>query len=49
MSKICTGGEYDRNHCEVEKMGCEGCDYYKEEGGKNDEQKISKCTENQSN
>lgn len=46
MSKKCTGNDYDRDHCEVEKMGCEGCGYYKE-GGKSNEQKTSECANRQ--
>lgn len=29
--KKCTGTDYDKEHCQVEKMGCEGCDHWKEE------------------
>ena len=29
--KKCTGTEYDKDHCQVEKMTCEGCYYYKDE------------------
>lgn len=32
----CTGTEYDREHCQVEKMTCEGCYYYKEDITKED-------------
>ena len=46
--RICTGTGYDIDHCRVEKMGCLGCTHYKE-GGINDEQKISECTNNQGN
>jgi hypothetical protein len=48
MSKICTGTGYDIDHCRVEKMGCSGCDHYRE-GGECNEQKISKCPKNKSN
>lgn len=44
MCRICTGTEYDRDRCEVEKRGCSGCDHYKKEGGIEDEQKISEYT-----
>lgn len=47
MCRICTGTEYDRDHCEVEKRGCSGCVYYKK-GGKKDEQKTSKYPKNKS-
>lgn len=47
MCKICTGTEYDREHCEVEKRGCSGCGHYKKrKGEKRDEQKISKYSKN---
>ena len=46
--KKCTGTGYDWDHCRVEKMGCPGCYHYKEGGDKN-EQKISKCSNCQSN
>lgn len=48
MCRICTGTEYDRDYCEVEKRGCYGCDHYKK-GGKKDEQKTSKYSKNKSN
>lgn len=45
----CTGTDYDRLHCGVEKMGCEGCYYYKPiRKEKENEQKISKCSKNKS-
>lgn len=34
--RICTGIEYDRDHCRVEKMGCVGCCYYNEKEKKID-------------
>ena len=34
--RICTGIEYDRDHCRVEKMGCVGCYYYNEKEKKID-------------
>ena len=40
---VCTGTGYDMDHCRIEKMGCHGCNYYKEEDELN-EQEISKCT-----
>jgi hypothetical protein len=43
MCKKCTGTNYDKEHCDVEKYGCEGCGHYKKEC-ENDEQKISECT-----
>ena len=51
--KTCTGTDYDRAYCREEKMGCEGCDHYKrqreqEKEDDNNEQKISKRTENKS-
>ena len=42
--RICTGTGYDIDPCRVEKMGCPGCDHYREGGLKN-EQKISKCAD----
>lgn len=47
MSRKCTGTDYDVEHCQVEKMGCEGCEHWKEET--EDEQKISKYSKNKSN
>ena len=46
--RICTGTGYDIDHCRVEKMGCPGCDHYREGGLKN-EQKVSECSKNKSN
>ena len=43
----CTGTGYDINHCRVEKLGCPGCYYYKEEEEIN-EQKVSKCANDKS-
>ena len=40
--KKCIGTSYDIDHCRVEKMGCPGCNYFKE-GGICNEQKTSKC------
>ena len=31
MCEKCTGTGHDWDHCEVEKMGCPGCDHYKKE------------------
>ena len=42
MRRKCTGTGYDIDYCREEKMGCEGCDHYRE-GGECDEQKVSKC------
>ena len=44
----CTGTGYDVDHCREEKMGCLGCDHYRE-GGKCNEQKIGECPKNKSN
>ena len=44
--KRCTGKEYDREHCQTEKLGCKGCHYFIEE--EINEQKISKRTKNKS-
>lgn len=41
----CTDKEWE--HCRVEKLGCEGCYYYKKEE-KINEQKISKCASDKS-
>lgn len=48
MDKICTGTEYDRDHCGEEKRGCIGCDHYKRKEDCN-EQKIGKCSKNKIN
>ena len=45
----CTGTDYDRLHCGVEKMGCEGCYYKPITKEKENEQSISKCSKNKSN
>ena len=45
--RICTGTEYDKDYCRVEKMGCVGCCYYNEKEDKN-EQKVSERTKNKS-
>ena len=48
--KKCTGTDRDWRWCRVEKMGCPGCDHYKEkERNEEDEQKISERTESKSN
>lgn len=47
--KKCTGTNYDREHCEVEKMGCNGCYYYRDEEETIDEQKVSKHSKSKSN
>ena len=49
MSKTCTGTNREKENCDVEKYGCEGCSYYKEKGGNNNEQKTSECTNRKSN
>ena len=46
--RICTGTGYDIDHCRVEKMGCPGCDHYRE-GGKENEQETSKHSKNKGN
>lgn len=33
--EICTGTEYDREYCQVEKRGCSGCRHYKQRKGEN--------------
>lgn len=48
MNKQCTGTGYDIDYCRVEKMGCEGCDHFRE-GGTCNEQKTSECPKNKSN
>lgn len=48
MDKICTGTEYDRDHCGEEKRGCIGCDHYKTKGGNCDGKKASECPNNKS-
>ncbi len=48
MCRKCTGTGYDWDYCRVEKLGCPGCYHYKE-GGKENEQKISKRSKNKSN
>ena len=45
MCRECTGTGYDWDHCRVEKMGCPGCDHYRE-GGKENEQETSKHSKN---
>lgn len=46
--KKCIGTEHDIEHCRSEKLGCDGCYYYKEEE-KTNEQKISEYTNSKSN
>lgn len=48
---MCLGKTNEWDHCQVEKMGCEGCYYYKKCEGKDkkNEQKISECSEDKSN
>ena len=43
--KKCTGTDYDMTHCQEEKIGCEGCHYYKEEEEIINEAKTSECAE----
>lgn len=38
--KECTGTGRDWDWCRVEKMGCPGCDHYREQDGKDDTMKI---------
>lgn len=45
--KKCIGTDYDIEHCQVEKRGCEGCFYYREEEEIN-EQKVSEHTNSKS-
>lgn len=40
MCRECTGTGYDWDHCRVEKMGCPGCDHYRE-GGKEMSRKLA--------
>lgn len=47
MRKKCIGTQRDKESCEVEKYGCEGCNYYKEE--EKNEQKTSECANDKSN
>lgn len=50
MEKVCTGTGYDIDYCREEKMGCVGCDHYRNKDRKENYcgKKISECPKNKS-